>query len=215
MAEEKNILTKPKKAERQKSLSKIRFEMVKERHLNRLKKAIESGEADKAIVPLCNYLFSLKHFFTSSSCSGRIILLGVDEAERKGNAFFHRKWHETVKPDEAWQALQENVKGKSIWLKQEPFIIHIEADSLKNIEKILELCRKAGIRRYGLQVIKKGKCMVELQGSQYLSVPVIEKGKLMIGKDYFDYLIGKANEKFLKNEKARNRFELLIRKELK
>jgi tRNA wybutosine-synthesizing protein 3 len=207
----KDILKKPRKE----SPAKARFSMAKERHLNRLKKAIASGEADKAIVPLCNYLFSVKHYFTSSSCSGRIILLAVDEKETKGKAFFHRKWHEPVETEDVWNALNEDIKGKSVWLKQEPFIIHIEADSLGNIERILELCRKAGIRRYGLQVLKKGKFMVELQGSQHMSVPLIEKGKLLTGRDYVNYLVGKANEKFSRNEKARDRFESLIREELK
>ena len=118
-----------------------RFEMVKEHHKKTFEDAAINGKMDPQLVSLCRFIASTKQFFTSSSCSGRIVLLKVNAEESKQESAFHRKWHSTVSADEVWNALEEKTK-EELWLKQEPLILHIGAESIEGAKKILEIMRK-------------------------------------------------------------------------
>lgn len=200
--------------QRMKSQDEIRFEMVKNRHKKTFGKAVSDGKADKKMIPLCRFVSKTKNYFTSSSCSGRILLLALDKDERKKTSAFHRKWHRKVKFKEVREALNEKTPY-SVWMKQEAFILHIGTRDLKHAKKILSVMTKSGIKRGGIIVAKPGKFIVELQGTQGLAVPVKSENEILIGDDYLKKLVNIANEKFDKNDTALKRFEKVARAELK
>ncbi len=196
------------------SQDEIRFGMVKNRHKETFEQAIYDGKADEKMVPLCKFVSKTKNYFTSSSCSGRILLLSLDKGERKKVSAFHRKWHRKVKFKEVREALNEKT-AYSVWLKQEAFILHIGAGDLKHAEKLLLVMTKSGIKRGGIIVAKPGKFIVELQGTQGLAVPVKSENEILVSDDYLKTLVDIANEKFDKNDTALKRFEKVARAELK
>lgn len=190
----------------------IRFSMVKARHKNRLEEAIKKGEADKLIYNLCKLINSKKKFFTSSSCSGRIILLGIF-GRGKNNAYFHRKWHSKVSFEEVWNSLNEETKG-TIWFKMESFIIHIGALSKNDAIKILDIKNKAGIKRGGIISMKPGKIIVELIGTEDIAIPVKIGEKVIVSEGFMRESVKQANKKMEENLKRLKVFESVIRKEL-
>jgi len=191
----------------------IRFEMVKARHKKRFELAVKNSEADKAIVPLCSYINSVKDFFTSSSCSGRILLLGIT-GKGKDKAYFHRKWHRTVTFDEVWAAIGEEVQG-NLWFKMEPFIIHIGTRTLKGACKILDIKNAAGVKRGGIIVAKPGKFMLEIIGTEEIAFPVKIGGKTIVGMEFMKIIIETANKKMEENNERLKKFEETIRGELR
>lgn len=197
-----------------KSEDEIRFKMVKKRHKGTFEQAVSDGKADKQMISLCKFVSKTKNYFTSSSCSGRILLLALDKGEKKKTSAFHRKWHRKVKFKEVHEALNEKT-SYSVWLKQEAFILHIGAGDLKHAEKILSVMTKSGIKRGGIIVAKPGKFIVELQGTQGLAVPVKIENEILVNDEYLKKLIEIANEKFEKNDAALKRFEKVARAGLK
>jgi len=195
------------------SEAKIRFEMVKRRHKKRLEEAVKKREADEAIIPLCEFINSTRHFFTSSSCSGRILLLAL-KGKRKRDASFHRKWHRKVSFEEVWRGI-EDAKNCELWFKTEPFIIHIGASSLKKAEKILDIKNKAGVKRGGIIVAKPGKFILELIGTEEIALPVKFGDKIIVSKSFMKEVVRKANEKIEANFERLKKFESIIRAELK
>jgi tRNA wybutosine-synthesizing protein 3 len=187
-------------------ISETRFRMVKERHAKSLQKAIEEKKIDEKVINFCSFIAKTKNYFTSSSCSGRIALIGLQKDENKKNAYFHKKWHSKVKLNELLKELQRKSKN-TLWFKLEPFIYHIGCKNLSSAIKLLEVMKKAGIKRGGIMVAKKGKYLIELQGTQEMSFPVKEKNKILLTKKQLEYYLKIANKKFEKNEKARKRFE--------
>lgn len=202
------------KTGKDKAVGKKRFSMVKQRHGETFDEAVEHKLADERMIPLCKFIASTKNFFTSSGCAGRILLIELPKGESKKEASFHRKWHREISFGKTKQALKEEIRGE-LWMKVEPFILHIGSDSIGNARKILAVMSKAGVKRGGIIVAKEGKFLVELQGTQEMSVPLKHNEKLLVQDDYLQWLVAKANDKLAKNYKMLERFERECRRFLK
>jgi tRNA wybutosine-synthesizing protein 3 len=195
------------------SIQKTRFSMIKKRHALTALKAIKEGKADFILKELLEFIIGTKNFFTSSSCSGRIILLGIPKNGSKKEAFFHRKWHRIVLFEEVFNALKEKTSGE-IWFKMESFILHLGTNSLKNCKKILKAMRKAGIKRGGIMVAKEGKFIVEAIGTESIALPVKSENKILIKKEFLKKIVKEANKKMVKNIERLKKFENELKKEL-
>lgn len=191
-------------------MERTRFEMLKERHCKRLENAIACSEADEKTVSICTFINSTRHYFTSSSCSGRIILLSLSNDEHKGKSKFHAKWHRKVKLGELRKELNRKSKN-NLWFKLEPFCFLIGTENLARAVKVLEACRNAGVKRAGINVVKEGKFLIEIFGSNYLSFKVKEKNKILASKEFLKKQLETANKKLEANFKRLEEFE----KELK
>ncbi len=197
-----------------KLVGKKRFRMVKARHRKTFAEAVEKNLADEKLVPLCEFVAATKNFFTSSGCAGRILLIQLPKGESKREASFHRRWHRRVSFAEVKEAIREKTRGE-LWMKMEPFILHLGCNTLENARKILAVMSRGGVKRGGIIVAKRGKFLVELQGTQEMSVPVKQGEKILVDEDYLRWIVGKANSKMRKNEEMLRRFEGECRQVLK
>ena len=100
-----------------------------------------------------------------------------------------------------------------LWLKQEPFILHIGTSTLDNARKLLQFCEKAGIKRAGIKVAKEGKFIVEMLGTQNIDLHIID-GKTKIDEKFLKYLVEKSNQKFEKNQELIKKMEKFAKKML-
>jgi len=132
----------------------------------------------------------------------------------KKNSSFHRKWHGKAKPGEVVKALGEETQGE-IWLKMEPFIIHIGTNSLENARTLLSLKDKSGVKRGGIITAKPGKFIVELIGTEELAVMVKKDGRLLASEGFIREIVEEANRKIERNYERVKRFEEIVKKELK
>lgn len=71
----------------------MNFQQRKKDVLAKLDKS-SIGSWDKNIVDLCEKINSLKNYYTTSSCSGRIIL--IKDEDEKRNDLFVRVWHDLI-----------------------------------------------------------------------------------------------------------------------
>ncbi len=190
-----------------------RFEMIKKHHKKTYEEAKKMGRMDEDFIPFCDYIGDTQNYFTSSSCAGRIALIGLGEEETKQESAFYRKWHRKVKIREALEAVKD-FNGKVLWFKQEPIILHLGTNTLDNARKILSFCEQVGIKRAGIKVAKEGKFIVEMLGTQSINAP-IKEGKMIADEGYIKYLIKKGNEKFERNQELIKKMEKVAQQELK
>lgn len=192
-----------------------RFQMLKARHGKRFEQALGAGEVDERLVGLCRRINASADYFTSSGCSGRIMLLGVPESGRKKDAYFHRKWHRQVKVEEVLEGLHEKSTGE-LWLKAEGFILHVGCRSMDACRKLLDGLRECGIKRAGIMAPKPGKWIVEAVSTQVLNAPVRSAGGgLLVGEEYLGVLVEKANRKMERNESDLSKIEAWCNRGLK
>jgi tRNA wybutosine-synthesizing protein 3 len=193
-------------------MSKTRFEMIKLRHKNTFEEALNKGKIDAPMIELLEFISKTKNYFTSSHCSGRIMLLNSDLNEEKKEAAFYRKWHRKVEFKELISAVNEC--SHPLWFKLEPFILHIGCKTIKNAKKLIELKNISGIKRGGIMVLSEGKIILELTGTQYISVPLKEK-KMLLTENALKIILKTANKKMDKNFNQIKRLEENAKKMLK
>lgn len=197
------------------NIADTRFDMTRENTLKKLYYAIDKNLVDEMLIPyLIKYNTKLKNTYTTSSCAGRIIILGLDSEENKKPNLFVGKWHRTVKLKEVLENLNET-KFEELWLKQEPFIIHLVVKDIQKAAKVLDAKKEAGIKRGGIINLKDGRIIIEILGSGYMSVPVKMQNKILFNKKQLTILVKKANQKVKRNYLQLWKFLKVLYKEMK
>lgn len=196
------------------NIKDIRFKMTKETSMSKLASAIDEKKADAMLVPFLKRFNKKKDIFTSSSCCGRIMLLGADEEENKKPKMFAAKWHRTVKTKEILTELKKDFDYPEIWFKQESYIFHFVCKDLEVAKKVLLLKNKYGIRRGGIFTIDDGRFIIELIGSNNMSVPVKFGKDVFLNDKQIDTIVKKANAKLTKNYKILKELMKVFQKEL-
>lgn len=165
------------------------------------------GSLDEDIIELVQVLNRQEQFFTTSSCSGRIVLLdgGINGFEfQKQNCCWLLVTHKPCIKDDVITALKK-VNGDAI-LKFEPFVLHVQCQQLQDAQLLHSVAVDSGFRNSGITVGRKGKTMLAVRSTHGLEVPLSHKGKLMVTEEYIDFVLNIANQKMEENKKRIKRF---------
>ncbi len=136
-----------------------------------------------------------KEYKTTSSCSGRIVL--ITKSGEKGPARWIFKSHDNVKGKEIFNLVQKN---SPVWFLQEPMILHAKAKSLDSAQKLLTLAKNSGLKISGITSIKN--CSIEIRGTERMETILTKE----CSEDYISLLVDKANEKLNKTKQKIKRF---------
>lgn len=174
------------------------FQARKRATLKKLRYYLEQQEVDQPIIPLLELINSIDKAFTTSSCSGRVMVL-IDRG-RKIDSEKYITFHRYISVED----LKDIPRDKNVWLRVEPFIVHIITEDLETADLIMRAARSSGIKRGGIQKIKVGY-FIELMGNVYLSAPV---NKLIIDEELVDLI----NRMLRRNFNMLDRFYSSIQK---
>jgi tRNA wybutosine-synthesizing protein 3 len=144
-------------------------------------------------------------FFTTSSCSGRIML--IQEAEptkRKNGAEFIYVSHELVRPEQFDSILMKaSTLSGNVFLKLEPLIIHVECESLDLAVRLLHVAKLMGPLKHSCIVSAvNSKFVVAIKGLAKMEVPIIYDGKLLTDLHQFRQYLSIANDRMKENFNA-------------
>jgi tRNA wybutosine-synthesizing protein 3 len=169
-----------------------RFIQRKTAVLSKLDKS-SIGKWDKKIKSLCDKINALDNFYTTSSCSGRAILM--IQQDKKGKDLFLKVWHDKISFNELKKALNELTKIKKIIkFKIEPPIIHIACRDLKKASEILEKAKYVGFKRSSILTCERN-IFVELNSSERLEFPILNKGKILVNDEFLKLIVKISNGK--------------------
>ncbi|XP_049628499.1 tRNA wybutosine-synthesizing protein 3 homolog [Suncus etruscus] len=174
------------------------------------------GSLDEDVVELVQLLNEQERFFTTSSCSGRIVLLdgGANGFEnQKQNCCWLLVTHKPCVKDNVIEALKK-VSGDAI-LKFEPFVLHVQCQELQDAQILHTVAIDSGFKNSGITVGKRGKIILAVRSTHGLEVPLSQKGKLLVSEDYIDFVLNIANQKMEENRKRIERFYTCLQNILK
>ena len=173
----------------------LTFKKQKDRALERLR--IQG--ADEEIVPIISEINSSEDFFTTSSCSGRIVLICLPEIGAKREAKFVGKWHRPVTKEEVLEAIKLKSstgvpeKGE-VWLLSQSPILHVACRDLEKAKALLRIAIESGFKYSGIKAISKdGKVVVEIVSTERMDVPLGKDGVMFCSEGYMDFILSKAN----------------------
>ena len=176
----------------------MNFEKEKKEFLAKKDKS-KKGSIDIKIKRLVDKINSLPDFYTTSSCSGRILLLAIPRSNKKNEVEYLFCSHKKIKYNEIKKILKLKKELKNdVWFTVQPVIIHVACNDIKNTKKILNIARDIGFRRSGIISIGKNKVIMEIISTERIDAIVGKNRKLLIGEDYFKVLIKEGNKKLEK-----------------
>ena len=122
----------------------------KDKALNKLYNARLENKLYECIKEIIKLINSHRDYFTSSSCSGRIVIIELPELGDKKGAKFLGKWHREVKYLEVKTAVQLANSGM-IWLLAQSPIIHVITKSYLLADKLIKIAISSGFKNSGIK----------------------------------------------------------------
>lgn len=171
----------------------MNFEEQKKKQLSKIDKS-NIGKWDFKVKRLCKKLNKKKEYYTTSSCSGRVVLLRASD-EKKPDAFLFRS-HKKISFNELKKALEDigrRYKGL-VEFKMNPCILHVACESLKDAQDIVNKAKLAGWKRSGIMATGK-RFMVELFSTENIEFPIMNKERILVDNDFLKLIVKQANEK--------------------
>ncbi|ASJ15598.1 hypothetical protein A3L04_00165 [Thermococcus chitonophagus] len=162
--------------------------------------AMEKREVDGDIIDLLLLINSIKGIYTTSSCSGRIGILEEPALGAKPLSRWLIKVHRPLKFEEAKEALKK-AKSGIIFLKSQPPIFHVVAEDEEKAKLVHEVGLSSGFKYTTFKAISS-RYLVEINGTEYLTVPLGKDGKVLVTDEYLKFAIDIGNQ-MLERSKSR------------
>jgi len=175
----------------------MQFNNQKKTFLAKLDKS-KKGSIDKEIAHLVKKINSSERYYTTSSCSGRVVLI-EKKSEKKQECRWLFVSHKKIALKEIKNALKK-ISEHPVWFRFEPLILHVAARTIEDAQILVSKAREAGFKRTGIQSTKN-KIIVEIASTEVIDAIIADKGKLLIDEDYLNVLVDEANKKSEKNNK--------------
>ena len=188
-----------------KKITSRRFLEAKGQAMARLQEALENGEVDQPAVPIIERLNAIEDFYTTSSCSGRIVIMEVPGVGDKHGARFLGAWDGEVSLETVRMALGRASEGE-LWLLAQPPIFHVAAALLERAQELVSMAKQSGFKQSSIRSIGE-PVMVEIGSTEEMDVPLGQDGELLCSDAYLELLVSIANE--LMRNAARKRATLL------
>jgi len=149
-------------------------------------------------------------YVTTSSCSGRIALFAEPNQDKKSTTKGIGRWlfvkHGEASADEIATGLKQAETSDCVYLRHEPFVMHVQCRSLDSAQTLLQACLGCGFRESGMIVGRK-KIMVGIRTtSTILTVPIFTKGQsLLRDRDAFRTVVKMCVDRFRRNVRSTQR----------
>ncbi|MFC2135613.1 hypothetical protein ACFLTH_13445 [Bacteroidota bacterium] len=189
------------------------FKLDKEKTLKRMLTNDQSnkGSVDKLIKPLVDKINNLKDYYTTSSCSGRVIVIKVPKNGKKKDAEFLYRTHEFASAKKILTCLKNLKTDESVWFRQEPAIVHVATRTLEEASNFLRTVRPIGFKRGGLFEVDK-RFLIESVSTERIDAMLAKDGKVLVSDEYIEILVEEANKRLERTWEKTKKLESEISK---
>jgi len=166
-----------------------RFQQRKNSLLGKTDKSFR-GMWDERVLGLCEKINDSEKYYTTSSCSGRIMV--VKDQDRKSKDVFRFISHDLVNYEEFCKYLPGEKAKSDLKFKQESFILHVACRDLEAAKNLMQKALKSGWKRVGILSLGKN-IIVEITGTEKIDFPLMKKGNLLVSDKFMQEVLEKAN----------------------
>lgn len=163
------------------------------------------GTIDQPVRELVGMINESVDFLTTSSCSGRIMLINeLSKEKRKNKSEFLFVSHDYV-ADEVMPKIMKclSVASGSVFLKLEPIIVHVQCRTLDNAIWLLHLMKLRDQFKHSCIVSAiNDKWIVAIMGLVKMEVPLLYDDELLVNAELLTKYIRIANERMVENFRA-------------
>jgi tRNA wybutosine-synthesizing protein 3 len=183
---------------------------AKENALKSLEDAYSKQKVDEGISHILESINRIEGFYTSSSCSGRIVLLEIPQIGDKRGATFLGVWHRTIEAKELTAAATKATVGL-LWLLAQAPILHVGAQTLELADRMVKTAISSGFKNSAVKSTGK-RIIIEICSTERLDAPIGRDGSLFCTEEYLSLLVEISNEVIKRSQEKIGRFAKKIGK---
>lgn len=174
------------------------------------------GSIDAHVLKLVAIINEQAKYFTTSSCSGRILVFLQNENEgkiKKRNCEWLLTTHDLIddldgfvtqiqaKLDEVLNTEKDPEHDLGVaFLKFEPMVLHVQCKDLESAQLLHTAGIESGFKNSGLSIGKKGKIISAIRSTHALDVPLTDHdATLLVDEAYLRFITSLANNKLSAN----------------
>jgi len=219
----------------------IRFDSEKKSALEEYNGALKNQKIDSRVIPILNIINNHKNYYSTSSCSGRILLLALSSPGAKDESIILDKWHNEIKLEELKARISTWVDYRYLYFFAQSPIFHIIAKNLKAAVILRNLGDSAGFKYSSIRSIrpikhaKPGKQLksienedieteltnssearitVELLSTERLNVPLGRDHRIYPDDNYLGLLVELANSSIAEAHDKLEKLKVILEKQL-
>lgn len=181
--------------------------------MHKLFLAQESGKVDTKIRFLLNTINNIEGYYTTSSCSGRCIVLQLPTIGDKKNATFLGRWHDSFLVEDLKSSLEQRKSGLLFFLCQPP-ILHVVCKDFCMAEQMIEIGLHSGFKNSCLRSFRK-KIVVELCSTETLHVPLGNGQEVYVTDCFLSHLTDVSHQLFLRCEEKIKALDLALKEKFR
>ena len=156
------------------------------------------GFIDEDIKELLGRINSNPDYETTSSCSGRIVMLRTQKKDKSEWLF---KSHSAVTAEDILANLPED----KVWFMQEPMILHVRCSSLEAADELIKKANSVGLKVSGITSVKNLR--VEIRDTNRIDT-ILKKD--LVSENYIHLLVAEANKKLIETKGKIKKLERLF-----
>lgn len=188
------------------------------------------GTVDDGVLELVEFLNNSPDYMTTSSCSGRVVLVGkstkspsVESGDEKvikaGSSMMLVQHDPLASADVLMAEINKCVEisadtHQAVSLKFEPFILHVLCKNEDAARRLLHVAFTSGFKNSGITIGRQSKMVLAVRSTLCLELPIIHCGELLVTPRYVEFLTSAVNEKFLVNSSCAARLLSLCKEQL-
>ncbi len=188
------------------------FLNLKERALIKLNKAENEKKIDEDIKNILKIINLNDNYFTSSSCSGRIVIIELPSLGNKKEARFLGKWHRKVKYSEIESAFKLSTNGM-IWILAQSPILHVITKSNLSADKLIKIAISSGFKNSGVKSYFDN-IVIEICSTERLDSPIGKNGKLFCNNEHLKLIMDISNHIILRSREKLGKFKINLLEKL-
>jgi len=148
------------------------------------------GSWDKRIVKLCDKLNSRGEYYTTSSCSGKSVIM--EEKTGKDGSYYLWTSHELISLEELSGEVVKVILEGVIKFKSESPIIFVVSNTIENARELMKKAVNSGFKESGIKITDK-LIGLEIRSGEKLEFPLIKGGENLVSKDFLSEVVNQAN----------------------
>ncbi len=187
------------------------WEARKREAWERLWEDLEIGYLDLDIVDILVEFFLRPKSFTTSSCSGRIVIMDSEFPWTKEETMIVFKKHEPISKEELLHVIREPISER-LWLSIQGPIIHVETLDLNEAFEVLDVARRAGFKHSGILASTRKGILVELRTGIRVNIPLGGANSLWFKSESIDEIVSLANKALGEAKERLDRLRRELRK---
>ena len=179
----------------------INFLKQKQKYLTELQSGLrdksKKGFIDEEIKDLVDVINAHPDYYTTSSCSGRILLYTATPDRKKNETEWIFVSHKIVAEEDIRKAILKLPSG-IVFFRFEPLILHVVCKDLTAADSLLQFCNTSGLKHSGAISLGE-RIIVEIVGNDRLDAPIAKDRHILITSEGISQFVFDANEKMKRN----------------